>query len=166
MKKFLFVLILMLFSFAVSAEEAQKNERFYFFYSETCPHCHEAMPFLEEIEKEFPNIEFRKLEVSQDAANLAIFSKKVEKCDNKGGVPTFIFLDQCIVGFKKGTSEEKIRAMIAGAGSGSAREEGTQAAADKEKSAKKESQTVQGGKNKGKKKNWRIKTKKDKKRKK
>ena len=113
MRKLLFVLILAMFSSAVSAEEAQKSERFYFFYSDSCPHCHEAMPFVAELEKEFPDIEFKKLELSQAPENMAIFSKKVEKLGIKGGgVPTFVFRDRYVVGFKKGVFEEKIRAMI------------------------------------------------------
>ena len=113
MKKVLFLLVFALVSLTLSAEEAQKTERFYFFYSDSCPHCHEAMPFVEELEKEFPNIEFKKLELSKVPENMAIFNKKVEKLGIKGGgVPTFVFRDQYIVGFKKGVFEEKIRAMI------------------------------------------------------
>ena len=113
MKKVLFLLVFALVSLTLSAEEAQKTERFYFFYSDSCPHCHEAMPFVEELEKEFPNIEFKKLELSKVPENMAIFNKKVEKLGIKGGgVPTFVFRDQYIVGFKKGAFEEKIRAMI------------------------------------------------------
>ena len=113
MKKIVFLIIFLFAVFTLSAEEAQKTERFYFFYSESCPHCHEAMPFVEELEKEFPNIEFKKLEVSQVPENLAIFNKKVEKLGIKGGgVPTFVFRDQYVVGFKKGAFEDRIRAMI------------------------------------------------------
>jgi len=113
MKKVLFLLVFALVSLTLSAEEAQKTERFYFFYSDSCPHCHEAMPFVEELEKEFPNIEFKKLELSKAPENMAIFNKKVEKLGIKGGgVPTFVFRDKYIVGFKKGAFEEKIRAMI------------------------------------------------------
>ena len=113
MKKVLFLLVFVLVSLTLSAEEAQKTERFYFFYSDSCPHCHVAMPFVEELEKEFPNIEFKKLELSKVPENMAIFNKKVEKLGIKGGgVPTFVFRDQYIVGFKKGVFEEKIRTMI------------------------------------------------------
>ena len=113
MKKLTVFLIFTMLIFFVSAEEAQKSERFYFFYSDSCPHCHEAMPFVEELEKEFPNIEFKKLELSKVPENLAIFNKKVEKLGIQGGgVPTFVFRDQYIVGFQKGAFEEKIRAMI------------------------------------------------------
>ena len=113
MKKIFILLAWALISFALSAEDAQHGDVFYFFYSATCPHCHEAMPFVEELEKEYPEIEFRKLELSAYPENQAIFKKKLEKLKIKGsGVPTFIFKDKYIVGFRKGVYEEKIRAMI------------------------------------------------------
>ena len=113
MKKILLLLVFALISFCASAGEPQQSDEFYFFYSATCPHCHEAMPFVEELEKERPDITFKKLEVSGNEVNLALFRKKSEKLGIKGsGVPTFIFKDKYIVGFRKGVFEEKIRAMI------------------------------------------------------
>lgn len=113
MKKIVFLFVSVLISFALSAGEPQQGEILYFFYSDSCPHCHEAMPFVEELEKERPDITFKKLEVSGNEVNLALFRKKSEKLGIKGsGVPTFIFKDKYIVGFRKGVYEEKIRAMI------------------------------------------------------
>ncbi len=113
MRKIFILLACAMISLLLSAEDVKKSERFYFFYSDSCPHCHEAMPFVDELEKEFPNIEFKRLELSKAPENMAIFNKKVEKLGIKGGgVPTFVFRDQYIVGFKKGVYEEKIRAMI------------------------------------------------------
>ena len=113
MKKIVFLFVSVLISFALSAGEPQQGEVLYFFYSDSCPHCHEAMPFVEELEKERPDITFKKLEVSGNEVNLALFRKKSEKLGIKGsGVPTFIFKDKYIVGFRKGVYEDKIRAMI------------------------------------------------------
>ena len=112
MKKIILFLFFALLSSVLPAEEAPQSV-FYFFYSATCPHCHEAMPFVEELEKERPDITFKKLEVSGDEVNLALFRKKAGELGIKGsGVPTFIFKDKYIVGFRKGVFEEKIRAMI------------------------------------------------------
>ncbi len=113
MKKIFVLLFLATISFVLYAEDAPATEVLYFFYSDSCPHCHEAMPFVEELEKERPDITVKKLEVSKDEVNRAVFIKKIEKLGIKGGgVPTFVFKDKHIVGFKKGVSEEKIRAMI------------------------------------------------------
>ena len=113
MKKIFVLLAWALISLMLSAGDVSTNDAFYFFYSASCPHCHEAMPFVEELEKEFADIEFKKLEVSKSPENLAVFKKKIAELGIKGsGVPTFIFKDKYIVGFKKGAFEEKIRAMI------------------------------------------------------
>ena len=112
MKKIFLLLVFALITFAVTAEEASENI-LYFFYSNSCPHCHEAMPFVEELEKERPDITFRKLEVSENEVNRAVFRKKAEKLGIKGGgVPTFVFKDKYVIGFRKGVFEEKIRALI------------------------------------------------------
>lgn len=113
MKKIFIFIALAVISFVLYAEDAPANDVFYFFYSDSCPHCHEAMPFVEELEKERPDITFKKLEVSSDEVNRAVFRKKAEKLGIKGGgVPTFIFKDKYIVGFRKGSYEDRIRAMI------------------------------------------------------
>lgn len=113
MRKIFILLACAMISLLLSAEDVKKSERFYFFYSDSCPHCHEAMPFVDELEKEFPDIEFKRLELTKVPENMAIFNKKAEKLRIKGGgVPTFVFRDRYIVGFKKGVYEEKIRAMI------------------------------------------------------
>ena len=113
MKKIFVFLALAMAAFVLYAEDASANDVFYFFYSASCPHCHEAMPFVDELEKERPDITFKKLEVSGNEVNRALFRKKAEKLGIKGGgVPTFVFKDKYIVGFRKGAYEDKIRAMI------------------------------------------------------
>lgn len=113
MKKIFVFLALAMAAFVLYAEDASANDVFYFFYSDSCPHCHEAMPFVEELEKERPDITFKKLEVSGNEVNRALFRKKAEKLGIKGGgVPTFVFKDKYVVGFRKGVFEEKIRAII------------------------------------------------------
>ncbi len=114
MRRVVFAVIFALLPLVVFAEEAQKApEIFYFFYSESCPHCHEAMPFVDTLEKENPDIKFKRLEVSKDEVNLALFNKKVAelKIENVG-VPVFIFNGKFIVGYKKDVFEARIREMI------------------------------------------------------
>ena len=113
MKKSAVLLVFMFFTLLVSAEDSQKQDIFYFFYSETCPHCHDAMPFIDLLEKEYPDIRFKRLEVSNNEVNLAIFNKKAKELDiKKSGVPTFVFNGKYIVGFKGEKSEKKIRKMF------------------------------------------------------
>ena len=81
MKKIFLLLILTLVSFALSAQEVQKDNVFYFFYSYKCPHCHEAQPFIAEIEKEYTDITFKKLEVLQVPENMKLFREMTQKPD-------------------------------------------------------------------------------------
>ena len=85
MKKFFLLLLLALFSFAVSAQEAQKDNVFYFFYSYKCPHCHEAQPFIAAIEKEYTDITFKKLEVLQVPENMKLYREMTQKLGIQGG---------------------------------------------------------------------------------
>ena len=113
MKKFFLLVFLTLFSFAVSAQEAQKDNVFYFFYSYKCPHCHEAQPFIEAIEHEYTDITFKKLEVLKVPENMSLFRKMTQELGIQGGgVPTFIFNGKFIVGFQAGHHDALIREMI------------------------------------------------------
>ena len=113
MKKFFLLLLLALFSFSVHAEEVQKDNVFYFFYSYKCPHCHEAQPFIETIEKEYSDITFKKLEVLQIPENRKLFMEMIQKLGiQNAGFPTFIFNGKFIVGFQSGHHDALIREMI------------------------------------------------------
>ena len=46
------IVVLLLGSFGVSAHAPEERIPFYFFYSETCPHCHKELVFLESIEED------------------------------------------------------------------------------------------------------------------
>ena len=102
MKKCFLLILLALFSLAVHAEEVQKDNVFYFFYSYKCPHCHEAQPFIAAIEKEYPDITFKKLEVLQIPENMKLFREMTQKLGIQGGgVPTFIFNGNATFSFGK-----------------------------------------------------------------
>jgi len=58
MKRYI-ILLLLLFVFLFSAVPIlaqNETKQVYFFYSKTCPHCHKEMLFLQEFEKEHPEI--------------------------------------------------------------------------------------------------------------
>ena len=113
MKKFFLFVIFILFSFALFAQETAKDNVFYFFYSYKCPHCHEAQPFVAQIEKEYPDITFKKLEVLQVPENRELFRSMIQKLNiTNAGFPTFIFNGKFIVGFQTGHHDALIREMI------------------------------------------------------
>lgn len=92
---------------------AAERPVFYFFHSESCPHCHEAKPFMAELKKKYPDIEFRELEVSRDLVNREILLKKAQQLGiSRIGVPLFIIGQTYLSGFKKGEFEKKITDLI------------------------------------------------------
>ncbi len=85
----------------------------YFFHSDLCPHCIEAKPFVAELKKRYPQIEIREMEVSENQVNREIFIRKMQELGiERRGVPFFLVGKQYVVGFRKGFSEEAIRALI------------------------------------------------------
>lgn len=98
---------------ATCALAAADRPVFYFFHSENCPHCHEAKPFMAEVKKKYPDIEFRELEVSRDLVNREILLKKAQQLGiSRIGVPLFIIGETYLSGFKKGEFEKKITDLI------------------------------------------------------
>lgn len=86
---------------------------FYFFHSETCPHCVQAEPFIKSLEKKYPEIKFHKLEVSRNLENKDLFIKKLAEYKIKSaGVPLFTFGKEFVVGYRKETHDALILKMI------------------------------------------------------
>jgi thiol-disulfide isomerase/thioredoxin len=56
----------------------------YFFYGEECPHCHTVMPFIQNLSKKYPDVNFRILETWHNTTNADISSKM----NNQLNVPT------------------------------------------------------------------------------
>lgn len=70
------------------------------FWAEGCPYCHAELEFLEEIRPDYPNVTFALYEVSNNAANRALFEDMMQRLGEEiGGVPTTIIGDRVIVGF-------------------------------------------------------------------
>ena len=52
----------------------QSSVTVYFFYGEECPHCHTVMPFVQNLSKKYPDVNFRILETWHNTTNADIFS--------------------------------------------------------------------------------------------
>ncbi|MFH1316755.1 MAG: glutaredoxin family protein [Candidatus Woesearchaeota archaeon] len=76
-----------------------------FFYSDTCPHCHEEIKFLRVVEEEYPDIKINYFEVS-DIENQDLFSSFAD-CFNSTdqGVPRTFINHQVFVGFDPGNGD-------------------------------------------------------------
>ncbi|MBD3389185.1 MAG: hypothetical protein GF416_08830 [Candidatus Altiarchaeales archaeon] len=71
-----------------------------FYYSNTCPHCAEEKPFLEGLMSEFPWLEVRQFEVSEDRDNAFLFAEKIEECGGgASSVPGTLVCDRLYIGY-------------------------------------------------------------------
>jgi thiol-disulfide isomerase/thioredoxin len=80
------------------------NVTVYFFYGKECPHCHNVMPLVESLQKKYPEVDFRILEVWHNDTNNALLSLLNHKLGRKeGGVP------EAVVGNISLLGEDEIR---------------------------------------------------------
>ncbi len=86
---------------------------FYFFYSQSCPHCKEAHPFIQELKGRYPQIVFHEYEISKSDENRELFKKKCEELKIESrGVPTFVLGTKSVVGFRKGVHDRMLEQML------------------------------------------------------
>ncbi|MCA9617668.1 MAG: thioredoxin family protein [Myxococcales bacterium] len=84
-----------------------------FFWGLDCPHCERARPFVRELEKEYPTVQFSWWEVKRDREGRRRFAQKVRELGiEKPSVPTFVCGKRYLVGFTEGKSEKKLRRLI------------------------------------------------------
>lgn len=77
----------------------------YFFWSETCPHCQEARPFVEAIPAERPWVILHSLEVARHPENARRFVALAESLGQRAeGVPTLIACGAMLVGWNDALS--------------------------------------------------------------
>jgi thiol-disulfide isomerase/thioredoxin len=84
------------------AEDAdgQTQIRLYFFWSKFCPHCHKALPFVAELEQEFPWLDVRRFELANSEENLDLYMWMTALLEQPPqAVPGFMFCDDIQVGF-------------------------------------------------------------------
>ncbi|MDD3518662.1 MAG: thioredoxin family protein [Chromatiales bacterium] len=77
-----------------------RTVRLWFFWTEHCPHCREARPFIESLPQRFPWIEVASHDVSRDAAGRALFERLAgEVGADVTSVPSFIWCGRGFAGF-------------------------------------------------------------------
>jgi thiol-disulfide isomerase/thioredoxin len=90
----------------------QPAQTLVFFWGFGCPHCEEAKPFMAELEKRGITVDH--VEVRRDEAGRRRFLEEVARLRiEAAGVPTFVYIDDYVVGFRAGTTEAQIEAMLA-----------------------------------------------------
>lgn len=81
-------------------ESGEIEIKLYFFWSETCPHCAKAQPFVDALASEFPWLRVDSREVTRSEANLKLFLDLAAATEEEiTGVPTFFLCGQMLVGF-------------------------------------------------------------------
>jgi len=69
----------------------QGNVTVYFFYGEECPHCHNVMPFIQNLSEKYPDVDFQILETWHNDTNQALsWSLHQELGLPNAGVPEVI----------------------------------------------------------------------------
>jgi thiol-disulfide isomerase/thioredoxin len=67
------------------------NVTVYFFYGEECPHCHNVMPFIQNLSKKYPDVDFRILETWHNETNQELSLSMHKKLGiQSAGVPEVI----------------------------------------------------------------------------
>ena len=67
------------------------NVTVYFFYGEECPHCHNVMPFIQNLSKKYPDVDFLVLETWHNETNNALSKQLNQKLSvQNAGVPEVI----------------------------------------------------------------------------
>ncbi len=77
----------------------------FFFYSETCPHCARAKPFVEALADRTQWLRLRSLPISDSAENRALFRMIARELNQQAqAVPTFAFCGEMHVGYDNDAS--------------------------------------------------------------
>jgi thiol-disulfide isomerase/thioredoxin len=72
-----------------------------FFYGEECPHCHNVMPFIQNLSDKYPEVDFQMLETWHNETNQALSNSLNEKLGIQNpGVPEVIVGNVTLIGDK------------------------------------------------------------------
>ena len=71
----------------------------YFFYGEECPHCHNVIPFIQSLQKKYPDVDFRLLETWHNQTNFNLSVSLNQKLGiQQWGVPEVIIGNVSLMG--------------------------------------------------------------------
>ena len=113
MKKILYVLVLFLmFTLNVNANEEDNLVNIYFFHSDSCTHCKQEMKLLETLEEEYDNIRIYKYEIG-DEENSILLSNITNLLDTRVvGVPFTVIGAKYFNGYSEENSKKVFTAAI------------------------------------------------------
>lgn len=113
LKKILFTFAFLIISiFLFSSRVSAKKVNVYMFYGKTCPHCEEALKYLNSVKDKY-DLDIHKYEVWYDEDNQKLMKKMGNFLDtNVTGVPFAIIDNTPIIGYQKGNTDETYRYHI------------------------------------------------------
>ena len=113
-----FFLALFFFSSVTAKVWAGEKVTVNFFYSNSCPHCHEEQLFLDKLSTKYPEMEVAAFEVSENRNNAILFKNFAQKFNlSSSSVPLTIIGNEYLAGFADETSsgaaiESKVESSI------------------------------------------------------
>ena len=96
-KIFLLISIIIILGGLANFALAQQKIEIYLFWSKGCPHCLKEKPFLENLAKQYSQIELKKYEVSENPDNIKFFDEMLKKYNvplNQRGYVPMLFISQ------------------------------------------------------------------------
>ena len=91
----------------VGVKQEDNKINIYLFYSETCPHCHDELEHLKDVEKKYKDqINIYKYEVTKNKSNNILMNTVKSSFDFDGmGVPFTVIAEEYIYGFSEDSTE-------------------------------------------------------------
>jgi thiol-disulfide isomerase/thioredoxin len=82
----------------------------HFFWTQTCPHCRKARPFIEALPADYPWLDLHSYNLSRDMAGGLQYSRMAEALgDLAQAVPAFLFCGKILTGFDPGATDRLLR---------------------------------------------------------
>jgi thiol-disulfide isomerase/thioredoxin len=107
------LLLLLLASTAAHATERTAPPALQFFWAIGCPHCEEAEPFVERLERETPGLRVERIEVRHDPEGRRRFIATMNRLGiTAPGVPAFVVGQKSVIGFRPGHTEAEVLALL------------------------------------------------------
>jgi len=100
--------------FSSGENPGEGKVKLYFFWSQSCPHCHEAKPYIDRMTAEFPWLELQSYEISQNRQDAGLYEMMARMMGEQAQyVPTFFYCGRAEHGYDKAeTSGQALRGQL------------------------------------------------------
>lgn len=91
----------------------QPRIQLYFFWTQTCPHCRKARPFIEALPADYPWLDLRSYNLNRDMAGGLHYSRMAKALgESAQAVPAFLFCGKIFTGFDPDTTNRLLRQQL------------------------------------------------------